>query len=377
VGSISQEQGVVSNRDKTKRKKDGVFYTPRYITNYMIESTVGAVCEKKKNELKINEKSFEPVKRKDNRRKLNDILDSYGTWLLKLTICDPACGSGAFLNAALEFLIAEHKVIDELKANLFGSSIVYSEYENSILEHNLYGVDINEDDVEIAKLSLWLRTAKKGRKLNNLTNNLKCGNSIINDEIAGDKAFNWTTEFRHVFAAGGFDVIIGNPPYVDIKKLPKPIVDYLFTTYGSADNRINLFAVFIEKALSILNNQGHFSFIIPSSILTQESYKKLRKLLLENIQLKDIVRLPNESFGGSAGEVKVDTVILSFENSLPVDNEIQIAVYKGFDRINDIIPALANFNFKANQSEWAKDQNFIFKINVNASTGELLKPNTT
>jgi len=99
--------------------------------------------------------------------------------LLSLTICDPACGSGAFLNAALVFLIAEHKLIDEMSAKLHGGSIVFSEIENAILENNLYGVDINDESVEIARLSLWLRTAKPNRKLNSLNDNIKCGNSLI------------------------------------------------------------------------------------------------------------------------------------------------------------------------------------------------------
>ena len=97
--------------------------------------------------------------------------------------------------------------------------MVLSDVENSILENNLYGVDINEEAVEIAKLSLWLRTARKGRKLNSLNQNLKCGNSLIDDvEVAGDKAFNWNNEFKEVFDKGGFDVVIGNPPYVNSKE---------------------------------------------------------------------------------------------------------------------------------------------------------------
>lgn len=100
---------------------------------------------------------------------------------MQITICDPACGSGAFLNQALEFLIAEHQYIDELQAKLFGDAMVLSEVENAILENNLFGVDINEESVEIAKLSLWLRTAQKGRKLTSLNNNIKCGNSLIDD----------------------------------------------------------------------------------------------------------------------------------------------------------------------------------------------------
>src|SRR5690606_22899260 len=124
------------------------------------------------------------------------------------------CGSGAFLNQALEFLIAEHRYIDELQAKLFGDSFVLTDIENSILENNLFGVDLNEESVEIAKLSLWLRTAQPNRKLNNLNNNIKCGNSLIDDPaVAGDIAFNWAQEVPTVFAKGGYDVIIGNPPY--------------------------------------------------------------------------------------------------------------------------------------------------------------------
>ena len=120
--------------------------------------------------------------------------------MLQLTIVDPACGSGAFLNQALEFLIAEHKYVDELQAKLFGDALVLSDVEGSILENNLFGVDLNEESVEIAKLSLWLRTAQRNRKLNSLNNNIKCGNSLIDDAtIAGDKAFNWQTEFPTIF----------------------------------------------------------------------------------------------------------------------------------------------------------------------------------
>src|SRR5690606_1758290 len=117
-------------------------------------------------------------------------------------------------------LIAEHRYIDELQAKLFGDSFVLTDIENSILENNLFGVDLNEESVEIAKLSLWLRTAQPNRKLNNLNNNIKCGNSLIDDPaVAGDKAFNWAQEFPTVFAKGGFDVIIGNPPYVRVQGL--------------------------------------------------------------------------------------------------------------------------------------------------------------
>ncbi len=193
-------EGKAMEKKTTKRKKDGVFYTPRYITKYIVENTVGVLCIRQKEVLQINEETFAPKKRKDRRKVLLDKIEAYRNWLLQLTICDPACGSGAFLNAALEYLKEEHRTIDELKARIFGDAIVYTNIDNSILENNLFGVDINEEAIEIAKLSLWLHTAKKGRKLSNLSNNIKCGNSLIDDKtVAGDKAFAWKDEFKTVF----------------------------------------------------------------------------------------------------------------------------------------------------------------------------------
>ena len=185
-----------------KRKKDGVFYTPRYITTYIVENTLGKLCTDKKAELEIDETEYFSDKKRQvaTRKKLNDKLTEYRNWLLSLTICDPACGSGAFLNAALDFLMAEHRLVDEMSAKILGNSIVFPDIENAILENNLFGVDINDESVEIAKLALWLRTAKPQRKLNSLNNNIKCGNSLISDpEIAGEKAFDWQKEFPQVF----------------------------------------------------------------------------------------------------------------------------------------------------------------------------------
>ena len=186
----------------SKRKKDGVFYTPQYITKYIVDNTVGKLCREKKVELGIDESEYFTDKKRQvaAKKALIEKLDAYRDWLLQISICDPACGSGAFLNAALNFLIAEHKLIDEMQAKVEGASLVFPNVENSILENNLYGVDINEESVEIAKLSLWLRTAKPHRKLNSLNDNIKCGNSLIDDPaIAGDKAFCWEKEFPKIF----------------------------------------------------------------------------------------------------------------------------------------------------------------------------------
>lgn len=190
----------------SKRKKDGVFYTPKYITQYIVENTIGTLCNKKRKELEIEEIEFDGSYRaKDGKlltkgKKLYKQLNDYKDWLLSLKIVDPACGSGAFLNQALNFLIAEHKNIDDIIAELTNTVLRLFDTDKAILENNLYGVDINEESVEIAKLSLWLRTAQKGRKLSNLNDNIKCGNSLIDDpEVAGEKAFDWNVEFPQIF----------------------------------------------------------------------------------------------------------------------------------------------------------------------------------
>jgi REP element-mobilizing transposase RayT len=197
ISSLLGRSGGVS-----KRKQDGVFYTPRYITQYIVENTVGRLCDEKKTELALT-RGHTPLQRKE-KQALYNIFTTYREWLLQLTIVDPACGSGAFLNTALDFLIAEHKWIDNQQDKIAGLKDHYSmglsNIENTILENNLFGVDINDESVEIAKLSLWLRTAKPHRKLKSLNNNIKCGNSLIDDRtVAGDKAFDWQKEFPQIF----------------------------------------------------------------------------------------------------------------------------------------------------------------------------------
>ena len=133
----AQLEGQEIDKSKTKRKKDGVFYTPKYITKYIVDNTVGKLCNEKKFEIGIDENEFDKERKgrkKATLKKLSQQLDDYRSWLLQITICDPACGSGAFLNQALEFLIEEHHYIDELKAKLLGDAMVFSEVQNDILE---------------------------------------------------------------------------------------------------------------------------------------------------------------------------------------------------------------------------------------------------
>lgn len=338
----AQIEGQEIDKSKTKRKKDGVFYTPKYITKYIVENTVGKLCEEKKAELGIVEEDYFTDKKRQQKTKLALLqkLEDYRTWLHQITIIDPACGSGAFLNEALNFLIEEHKYIDELEAKLTGSSIAFAYHSESILENNLFGVDLNEESVEIAKLSLWLRTAEPNRKLNDLSNNIKCGNSLIDDpEIAGNKAFNWEKEFSHIFAKGGFDVVIGNPPYVTTalgknQDSEKNIIEYYKSIYTkSSSYKVNTYLIFLEKTLDLINLNGLISFIIPNTIYLNYFYSDFRKFLLENLNLLLISNFNYEVFedattGGcsimviSKNRENLKSIIQSFDDVQNFHNKI-------------------------------------------------------
>jgi type I restriction-modification system DNA methylase subunit len=297
IESINAEiEGVEFDKQKTKRKKDGVFYTPKYITKYIVDNTIGKLCDEKKKELEINDEVYLYAKQRSKKR--IDNIEAYRNWLLQLTICDPACGSGAFLNQALDFLIKEHAYIDQLTAKYHNVPMVLSDIENSILENNIYGVDLNEESVEIAKLSLWLRTAQKGRKLTSLSSNIKCGNSLIDSKaVAGDKAFKWEEEFPEVFANGGFDVILGNPPYLRVQGLRENFEKeskFYENQFKSATGRFDVYVLFMEKSFELINPKGLISFILPHKFLVSDFGIGIRQYFIDNCAVESIVHFGSE-----------------------------------------------------------------------------------
>jgi len=323
----SNIDNVDFDKTKTKRKKDGVFYTPEYITKYIVDNTLGKMCSQKREELNIIEVTSpkNPKKLNKTEQTTKNNLEEYKNWLFNLKILDPACGSGAFLNQALEYLITEHTNLQNdlaLMGDLFASYTV----EESVLENNLYGVDINEDATEIAKLSLWLRTAKKGRPLTKLADKIKCGNSLISDKSVVDNAFVWEEEFKEVFEQGGFDIIIGNPPYVNIANINN--IDYrnwLKKNYETSKNKSDLYSFFVEKSIKILKQNGLLGVIISNSWLGTDSFSEFRKFLLTQSKLLELVKLPNTVF---ADAVVVPIIIFNEKNIDTNHNTIKLVSYE-------------------------------------------------
>lgn len=355
----AQLKGEEVDKSKGKRKKDGVFYTPKYITKYIVDNTVGKLCSEKKDALGLGidfdiqeyQKSDGSVNQKG--RKLFHILESYKEWLLTLKILDPACGSGAFLNQALSFLIEEHKNIDDLIAELTNTPLRIFDTDKAILENNIFGVDINDESVEIAKLSLWLRTAQKGRKLSNLNNNIKCGNSLIDDPaVAGDKAFKWEDEFPEIFAKGGFDVVIGNPPYVFARdNISKELKGYYAKNYVSAEYQVNTYLLFIEQTIKLIRDKANYGLIIPNAWLMVGSATGLRNYILQNCSINEIINLAGYSFEG----VNVETIIILATNTKQKQEDNSIKVLLSDDKE-------FKYSHDRKQIDFENNEGFEFKV---------------
>jgi type I restriction-modification system DNA methylase subunit len=274
---------IAFDKTKSKRKKDGVFYTPEYITKYIVQNTLGKLCDDKKIELNLQnvQNPANPKKLTAQEKQTLQNIYTYRGYLLNLKILDPACGSGAFLNQALEFLIKEHNDLDELRRAYENELLSLYDIEINILEHNLYGVDINEDAVEIAKLSLWLRTAQRGKSLTNLSEKIVCANSLLNMP----------------FSENSFDIVIGNPPYVRVQGLKSNYEDeskLYEAKYCSATGKYDLYALFLEMSFKMLNSNGKLSYILPHKFLISDFGSGLRGFLAENKAVESLLHFGSE-----------------------------------------------------------------------------------
>jgi len=352
------------------RKAGGVYYTPQYVVDYIVKNTVGKLIENKTP--------------KD---------------ISKIKIVDPACGSGSFLIGAYQYLLDWHKnyytdngkISKGNKGNpLTPEGNLTTAEKKRILLNNIFGVDIDVNAVEVTKLSLLLKCMEgetsasishqlqmfNERVLPTLDENIKSGNSLVDIDFYatqldfGDekkiKPFNWQKGFPEVFKQGGFDVVLGNPPWVDIKGHPQELVKYYFSKFKTTENRINLYSIFVEQGLNILSDSGIFGFIIPNSILFQSSYEKIRRFILTNYGIDVIVRLPDNVFQN----VKAETIILNIKKSA---KKVQTLLYDRIETISEISTNNCKEHKAIETKQWLKNEFAVFDIFSNKTEQELLK----
>jgi len=247
-----QEEGIVNG---AKRKKHGIYYTPEFIVDYIVQNTLDVVLKEK------------PL------REIEDI-----------RVLDPACGSGSFLIKAFDLL--DEKLAKEKTQEKSGPQAAFRKF--NILRNNIYGVDLDSQAIEIARLNLLLKALEPNHKLPLLSGNTKVGNSLISgtekelkkyfgENWEEKKPFNWQKEFPNVLKDRGFDIVIGNPPWgADIDEDSK----YFEDKYpDSTKKHKDIYKIFIDRAISLTMPGGYLGFVIPSTFLYQPRYQDVKKII--------------------------------------------------------------------------------------------------
>lgn len=289
----------------SRRKREGAFYTPDYITRYIVEQALGGVLLDRFERLRLDRAEESKGTARDaladpraydldvlkapQRQALLAFWQDWQHELGSIRILDPACGSGAFLIEAFDQLHAEYQQTNDRVRELRGHAELF-DLDRKILQENLYGVDLNDEAVHIAKLSLWIKTAAKGKELTGLDHTLRVGNSIVADPAVDPRAFDWRAEFPEVFngETGGFDVVIGNPPYIRQEWL-SPIKPYLQSRYAAYHGMADLYVYFYELGLGLLRPGGRLSYVVTNKWMKAGYGEPLRKVFAEKSWIESVV----------------------------------------------------------------------------------------
>ena len=299
----------------TTRKHEAIYYTPENITRYMVHQAIGKWLDDSKVELGYyalpdlsesdKSKALTLLNRKYKYHKKeteNDIIvkrykkhldfwENYRCSLLNIRVIDISCGSGAFLNQAFLYLLNEAvKVNAEINSLNNGQekyfnvgSEIYRELDKNILQNNIFGVDLNKESIEITRLSLWLSTANKEKPLATLDDNIICRDSIMFDYTdPSESNFSWNSKFSDVMSKGGFDIVLGNPPYIDSSEMTKSmpqVRDFCKKHYSSAKGNWDMYIPFIEKGLKVLKTNGVMCYIVPNKLIGANYSQELRTIL--------------------------------------------------------------------------------------------------
>lgn len=348
-----QEEATLS-----KRKKDWVFYTPEYIVDYIVKNSVGKKIDEWEEELKEKHSLKDDITDKNYEKRAILVYSELQEKVHDIKVLDPACWSGAFLVKVFDFLLDKNKEISKKLTDLWVNQGLFSSesYFKTILQNNIYGVDLNEESVEITKLSLWLKTAQKGKKLANLDSNIKCWNSLIDDvSIAWDKAFVWEAEFKEIFANGWFDVIVGNPPYG--AKLDNNSTIFCNEKYITWEWNFDTYTYFISLLNYILKKDWICSYITPNTWFNLWSYKILRKDILNNYSLLEVTNLLRVF-----EDAMVDCWIFILKRWRNNNNLVDIFRYEqvvnSAEKINLFMMWNYVFKYKHNQEDYLKSESY-------------------
>jgi type I restriction-modification system DNA methylase subunit len=280
---------------RQRRKEQGIFYTPKFVTNYIIKETLGHL---------LQERSYDDI--------------------LNLKILDLACGSGSFLIRAYDELLSYH-------ADNRGKSVSeFDQWERlPILTKNIFGVDLDTQAVEITRLNLLLRSVARRETLPSLSDNIRRGNSLISgtqeelnayfgDSWREKNPFNWEQEFKDIMSRGGFDVVIGNPPYIRIQALPKDDADYYRDFYKSAFGSFDIYVLFLEQAVKLLKPGGRLGFITSGKFLKSDYGKRIQQILHKECAVESLIDLSAQQVFAEATTYPVIIVLKKGAEAKPI-----------------------------------------------------------